>query len=171
MKVMTRLNTTLLIFLLGYSIVATAQETKTDVSNGDGKSCSYLQYEPKEGDLFNRGEMRPITTVWFEVFDCMDDTQDNRMRIVDAVARAYGHQGTDFVNSEPKVSRQNGHGDCFESTEDPSVAVSIYYLFDNESIQGFVHTQPKDGICVASSGGRGGPGGGMFGGRGRPADG
>jgi len=171
MKELTRIKTALLILFFGISTFAIAQVTKTDISNGDGEECSYLQYEPKEGDLFNRDEMLPITTVWFEVFDCMDDTEDNRMRIVDAVAREYGHQGTDFVNNKPKVSRQNGHGDCFESTEDPSVAVNIYYIFDEGSLHGFVHAQPKDGICVASAGGRGGPGGGMRGGGGRPDDG
>ena len=148
-----------LIFLFfGFSALTIAQETKSDVSNDKGEVCSYLQYPPKEGDLFNRGEMLPVTTVWFEDFACMDDTEENRMRIIDAVARSYGHQGTDFVNHKPKVSRQEGHGDCYESADGQNVTVSIYYLYDTESIQGYVHSQPKGLKCIAAAG-RGGPGG------------
>lgn len=165
-------NAALIISLLGLSTlaastIATAQETKTDIADENDKVCSYLQYEPKSGDLFNRDEMLPITTVWFEDTSCMEDTEKNRLKIIDSIARSYGHEGTDFENNQPKVSRQNAHGDCYELPEDSSVALNIYYIFDTEFIQGFVHAQPKDGICVEAAGrGAGGPGGGRPGGNG-----
>lgn len=165
-------NAALIISLLGLSTlaastIATAQETKTDIADEYDKVCSYLQYEPKSGDLFNRDEMLPITTVWFEDTSCMEDTEKNRLKIIDSIARSYGHDGTDFENNQPKVSRQNAHGDCYELPEDSSVALNIYYIFDTEFIQGFVHAQPKDGICVEAAGrGAGGPGGGRPGGNG-----
>jgi len=97
----------------------------------------------------------------------MEDTEKNRLKIIDSIARSYGHEGTDFENNQPKVSRQNAHGDCYELPEDSSVALNIYYIFDTEFIQGFVHAQPKDGICVEAAGrGAGGPGGGRPGGNG-----
>lgn len=160
------INTALFISLLAISTFANAQETKTDIADEHEKVCTYLQYEPKEGDLFNREEMLPITTVWFEDTSCMEDTEKNRLLILDSIARSYGYAGTDFVNNQPKMSRQNAHGACFELPEDSSVALNAYYMFDTEFIQGFVHAQPKDGICVESiprRGGRrgaGGPGGG-----------
>jgi hypothetical protein len=165
-------NAALIISLLGLSTlaastIATAQETKTDIADEHDKVCSYLQYEPKSGDLFNRDKMLPITTVWFEDTSCMEDTEKNRLKIIDSIARSYGHEGTDFENNQPKVSRQNAHGDCYELPEDSSVALNIYYIFDTEFIQGFVHAQPKDGICVEAAGrGAGGPGGGRPGGNG-----
>ena len=165
-------NAALIISLLGLSTlaastIATAQETKTDIADEYDKVCSYLQYEPKSGDLFNRDEMLPITTVWFEDTSCMEDTEKNRLKIIDSIARSYGHDGTDFENNQPEVSRQNAHGDCYELPEDSSVALNIYYIFDTEFIQGFVHAQPKDGICVEAAGrGAGGPGGGRPGGNG-----
>ena len=59
MEKLKYINTSLLVFLFGISTFAVAQEVKTDISNGDGEVCPYLQYEPKEGDLFNRDETAP----------------------------------------------------------------------------------------------------------------
>ena len=170
MNKLIHIYTALLIFFFGVSTFTVAQEadtdiweTKTDISNESGAVCPYLQAEPKEGDLFNRGEMLPITTVWFEDFACMDDTEENRRKVIDSAARFYGFEGTDFVNNEPKSSRQNGHGNCYQSTENPEAVVSIYYIYDTETLHGYVHAPPKDGICVAAAG-RGGPGGAGMGG-------
>ena len=158
------INTTLIIALFGFSALAVAQETKSDVSNENGEVCSYLLYPPKEGDLFNRGEVLPVKTVWFEDFSCMEDTEDNRMIIVDLVARLNGHQDAGFLSHEPEVTGQF-HGDCFKSTKTPTVAVNIYYLIDTEFIQGFVHSLPKGTTCTISEerAGRGGRGGQMGG--------
>ena len=59
MNRLIHINAALLISLLGISTLgvstfAVAQETKTDIADEYDKVCSYLQYEPKSGDLFNR---------------------------------------------------------------------------------------------------------------------
>lgn len=146
---------TLVVSLLGFTASSSAQETKTDIVNEHEQVCSYLQYEPKNGDLFNRDEMIPITTVWFEDYTCMEDTEKNRLIILNAIARSQGHEGVDFVNNQPKMSRQNAHGTCYELPGDSSVALNAYYMFDTEFIQGFVFAPPKGGICVEATGGRG----------------
>lgn len=156
MNRLIHINAALLISLLGISTLgvstfAVAQETKTDIADEYDKVCSYLQYEPKSGDLFNRDEMLPITTVWFEDTSCMEDSEKNRLKIIDSIARSYGHEGTDFEQKQPKVSRQNAHGDCYELPDDSSVSLNIYYIYDTEFIQGFVHAQPKEGVCVESA--------------------